>query len=173
MLFAVGETLPTALGDEVPDDVDAAWKILKAWEDEGEQSSQRLLHIIVWRCRDRDFCAGYRDRLQRTMLHIQSFYRNEMWRHGLGKRSFNLDMQSNGELVIHEVVGANDWKHYKKSDGERIKKECDPVLREKGIRINQETVMIFTNLAEWNPEKKTFLHKSPYYARGDWRGGVA
>ena len=173
MLFAVGEALPTALGDEVLGDVDAAGKVLKAWEDEGEQSSQRLLHIIVWRCRDRDFCAGYRDRLQRTMLHIQSFYRNEMWRHGLGKRSFNLDMQSNGELVIHEVVGANDWKHYKKSDGERIKKECDPVLRKKGIRINQETVMIFTNLAEWNPEKKTFLHKSPYYARGDWRGGVA
>lgn len=114
MLFAVGEALPTALGDEVPGDVDAAGKILKTWEDEGEQSSQRLLHIIVWRCRDRDFCAGYRDRLQRTMLHIQSFYRNEMWRHGLGKRSFNLDMQSNGELVIHEVVGANDWKHYKK-----------------------------------------------------------
>ena len=61
----------------------------------------------------------------------------------------------------------------KKSDEGGIKKECDPVLRKKGIRINQETVMIFTNLAEWNPEKKTFLHKSPYYARGDWRGGVA
>jgi len=173
MLIVVGEALPTAIGNEVRCEVEAAREILKAWQDKEEQYSQRLLHIIAWRCRDRDFPAGYRDRLQRTMLHIQDFYRNEMWRHGLGKRSFNLDMQSDGELVIHEVVGANDWRDYQKSDGEKIKKECEPVLRRKGIRVNQETVMIFTNLAEWNSEKKNFYHKSPYYAGGDWRRGVA
>ena len=173
MLIAAGEALPSPLGDGMRSDIDAAGKILKAWQDKDEQYSERLLHIVAWRCRDRDFPAGYRDRLQRTMLHIQDFYRNEMWRHGLGKRTFNLDTQSNGKLVIHEVVGANDWRDYQKSDGGKIKKECEPVLRRKGIRVNQETVMIFTNLAEWNSEKKIFFHKSPYYAGGDWRRGVA
>ena len=172
-LIAAGEALPSPLGDGMRSDIDAAGKILKAWQDKDEQYSERLLHIVAWRCRDRDFPAGYRDRLQRTMLHIQDFYRNEMWRHGLGKRTFNLDTQSNGKLVIHEVVGANDWRDYQKSDGDKIKKECEPVLRRKGIRVNQETVMIFTNLAEWNSEKKIFFHKSPYYAGGDWRRGVA
>ena len=172
-LIAAGEALPSPLGDGMRSDIDAAGKILKAWQDKDEQYSERLLHIVAWRCRDRDFPAGYRDRLQRTMLHIQDFYRNEMWRHGFGKRTFNLDTQSNGKLVIHEVVGANDWRDYQKSDGDKIKKECEPVLRRKGIRVNQETVMIFTNLAEWNSEKKIFFHKSPYYAGGDWRRGVA
>ena len=172
-LIAAGEALPSPLGDGMRSDIDAAGKILKAWQDKDEQYSERLLHIVAWRCRDRDFPAGYRDRLQRTMLHIQDFYRNEMWRHGFGKRTFNLDTQSNGKLVIHEVVGANDWRDYQKSDGDKIKKECEPVLRRKGIRVNQETVMIFTNLAEWNSEKKNFYHKSPYYAGGDWRRGVA
>ncbi|MBT6919068.1 MAG: glycosyl hydrolase family 98 [Planctomycetaceae bacterium] len=172
-LIAAGEALPSPLGDGMRSDIDAAGKILKAWQDKDEQYSKRLLHIVAWRCRDRDFPAGYRDRLQRTMLHIQDFYRNEMWRHGFGKRTFNLDTQSNGKLVIHEVVGANDWRDYQKSDGDKIKKECEPVLRRKGIRVNQETVMIFTNLAEWNSEKKIFFHKSPYYAGGDWRRGVA
>ena len=85
------------------------------------------------------------------MFHIQDFYRNEMWRHGLGKRSFNLDTRPDGELVIHDVVGESDWQDYRKSDGERIKKDCVPVLMQKGILLHQETVMIFTNLVKAVP----------------------
>jgi hypothetical protein len=107
------------------------------------------------------------------MLHIQDFYKKEMIRHGLGRRSFNLDIQPSGEMVIHEVVGHDNWRDYSKSDGKKIRDECAPILREKGIRIDQETIMIFTNLSEWDPKKKTFSHKSPYYAGGDWRKGVA
>ena len=157
----------------VRENIEPARQILESWESKGTPSAERVLHVIVWRCRDRDFPANYRHRLQRVMLHIQNFYQKEMIRHGLGRRSFNLDVQPSGEMVIHEVVGHGNWRDYKKSDGNRIREECAPVLREKGIRIDQETIMIFTNLAEWDPEKKTFSHKSPYYAGGDWRKGVA
>ena len=173
MLAVIVQQVPAVLGGEIRNDIGAARQILEAWEDEDEQPGQRLLHIIAWRCRDRDYPEGYRDRLQGMMFHIQDFYRNEMLRHGLGNRSFNLDTRPDGELVIHEVVGESDWQDYQKSDGERIKKDCVPVLRQKGILLHQETVMIFTNLGEWNSEKKTFAHKSPYYAGGDWRRGVA
>ena len=66
------------------------------------------------------------------MLHIQNFYQKEMVRHGLGRRSFNLDVQPSGEMVIHEVVGHGNWRDYKKSDGNRIREECAPILRRKG-----------------------------------------
>jgi hypothetical protein len=154
-------------------DVAVARKILQAWESEGKRSEERVLHVIVWRCRDRDFPSDYRQRLQQIMLHIQDFYQKEMIRHGLGRRSFNFDIQPSGEIVIHEVVGHGNWDDYEKSDGNRIKEECAIVLREKGIRVDQETIMIFTNLAEWDSKKKIFSHKSPYYAGGDWRKGVA
>ena len=167
------EQLSAELGMKAQEDVAAARKILQSWESEEKLSEERVLHVIVWRCQDRDFPSGYRHRLQQIMLHIQDFYRKEMVRHGLGRRSFNLDIQPSGEIVIHEVVGHGNWNDYKKSDGNRIKEECAVVLREKGIRVDQETIMIFTNLAEWDPKKKIFSHKSPYYAGGDWRKGVA
>jgi hypothetical protein len=158
---------------DVREDVETARQILESWESKGTPSRERVLHVIAWRCRDRDFPHNYRDRLQRIMLHIQNFYQKEMIRHGLGGRSFNLDVQPSGKMVIHEVVGHDNWRDYRKSDGKKIRDECAPILREKGIRIDQETIMIFTNLAEWDSKKKTFSHKSPYYAGGDWRKGVA
>ena len=154
-------------------DISASRAILESWEANGASSEDRVLHVIVWRCRDRDFPLNYSERLQRIMLHIQDFYRKEMVRHGLGQRSFNLDVQPSGNLVIHEVVGQGDWRDYQKSDGQRIKQECAIVLREKGVRVDQETIMIFTNLAEWDAKEGVFSHKSPYYAGGDWRRGVA
>jgi hypothetical protein len=110
------EQLSAELSINVQKDIAVTRKILQSWESEGKLSEERVLHVIVWRCRDRDFPSGYRHRLQQIMLHIQDFYRKEMVRHGLGRRSFNLDMQPGGEIVIHEVVGDGNWRDYKKSD---------------------------------------------------------
>ena len=154
-------------------DIAASRAILESWEANGVSTEKRVLHVIVWRCRDRDFPSNYSDRLKRILLHIRDFYRKEMVRHGLGQRSFNLDVQPSGDLVIHKVVGQGDWRDYQKSDGQRIKQECAIALRENGIRVDQETIMIFTNLAEWDAKQGVFSHKSPYYAAGDWRRGVA
>ena len=173
ILLVVSSRLFAELSQTLREDMEAAVQILESWESKGKPAEDRVLHVIAWRCRNRDFPHNYRDRLQRIMLHIQDFYRKEMIRHGLGRRSFNLDIQPSGEMVIHEVVGHDNWRDYTKSDGKKIRDECAPILREKGIRIDQETIMIFTNLSEWDPKKKTFSHKSPYYAGGDWRKGVA
>lgn len=154
-------------------DVPAARVILDAWHAEDAEPGERRLHVIAWRVNDRGFPADHRERLDRIMTHIQDFYSREMERHGFGPRSIRLDRDADGRLVVHEVVGEGGWADYDGPDGGRIRKECVPALRAKGIDIDRETVMIFTNLAEWNPEKLTFRHKSPYYASGDWRRGTA
>lgn len=153
-------------------DISVARAILDGWQAEAPEPGERLLHVIAWRTNDRDFPADQPERLDRIMTHIQAFYRREMERHGFGPRSIRLDRDSAGKLVVHEVVGEGAWADYDGPDGHRIRKECVPVMREKGIDIDRETVMIFTNLAEWDPEKLTFRHKSPYYAGGDWRRGT-
>ena len=154
-------------------DVPAARAILDGWQAEAAEPGERLLHVIAWRTNDRGFPADQQARLDRIMTQIQGFYRREMERHGFGPRSIRLDRDAAGKLVVHEVVGEGGWADYDGPDGQRIRTECVPVLREKGIDLERETVMLFTNLAEWDPEKLSFRHKSPYYASGDWRRGTA
>jgi hypothetical protein len=96
-----------------------------------------------------------------------------MERHGLGTRTIRLDRDADGRLVVHEVVAPGTFADYEGRDGGRIRDECRPVLRERGIDIDRETIMIFTNLADWDPTALTFRHKSPYYAGGDHRAGTA
>lgn len=151
----------------------AARSILDAWHADAPVPGDRRLQIIAWRTSDRPFPQAQRERLDRIMTHIQDFYRREMERHGFGPRTIRLDRDAAGAMVVHEVTGAGGWTEYGGPDGGRIRGECVPVLREKGIDINRETVMIFTNLAEWDPQKLTFRHQSPYYASGDWRRGTA
>lgn len=153
--------------------VAAARLILDGWQAADPEPGERLLHVIAWRTNDRGFPADQQARLDRIMTHIQSFYRHEMERHGFGPRSIKLDRDTAGKLIIHEVVGEGAWADYGMPDGTRIRKECVPGVREKGIDIDRETVMIFTNLAEWDAKDRTFRHKSPYYAGGDWRRGTA
>ncbi len=151
----------------------AARAILDGWHSAEPKSGRRNLHIVCWRPKDRDFPENQRDRLPRIMSHIQEFYAKEMTRNGFGPRTFNLDEDDSGTIVLHEVTGEGNCADYGKPDGTRIRKECVPVLNEAGIDPDRETILIFTNLADWDPDKKTFVHKSPYYAGGSHRSGTA
>lgn len=151
----------------------AALAILDPWHATDPKPGKRLLHIVSWRPKDRDFPENQEERLPRIMRHIQDFYSREMARNGLGERTFPLDEDADGKLVIHRVTGEGNYADYGRPDGSRIRKECVPVLKEAGIDPDRETILIFTSLAEWDPEKKTFFHKSPYYASGSHRAGTA
>ena len=150
-----------------------ATRILDGYHGESPQFGARTLHVVCWRTKDRDFPAEQRVRLDRILTHIHDFYGREMERLGFGRRSIQLNRDERGRLVIHEVVGEGGFADYGTPDGGRIRKECLPVLKAAGIDMDRETVMIFTNLATWDPEQLSFTHKSPYYAGGDHRSGTA
>lgn len=151
----------------------AARETLDRWHADAAEPGDRRLQVICWRTKDRAFAAGHRERLDRILTHIQGFYQAEMERHGLGPRTIRLDRDPGGRLVVHEVVAAGTFADYESRDGGRIRDECRPLLRDRGVEIDRETIMIFTNLADWDPTTLTFRHKSPYYAGGDHRGGTA
>jgi hypothetical protein len=154
-------------------EVVAARRILDAWHAEGPAPAQRTLHIVAWRSQDRDFAPDHRERLQRILEDIQTFYAAEMERQGFGRRTVQLDHDAAGKLIVHEVTGAGRHADYGKPDGSKIRAECLPVLKAAGIDADRETIMIFTNLVEWDPKGLTFVHKSPYYAGGNHRSGTA
>lgn len=162
-----------ALAGAIGGDVATARERLDAYHAADPQPAERLLHIVCWRPSDRDFAAGHRERLDRMLTDIQGFYAREMQRHGLGSRSIRLARDAEGRLVIHEVTGQGRFADYAKADGQRIRDECLPVLRDAGINADRETVMIFTNLSDWDPVNSRFRHKSPYYAGGSHVSGTA
>ena len=153
--------------------VTAARKILDGWHNEVPKPGKRFLHIVCWTPSDRDFPADYRPRLTRMMEHIRDFYAREMNRHGFGERSFNLKYDDDKLLELHTVKGKQATAHYAVQSGGEIRRECLPTLKEAGIKVDRETVLIFCNLATWDAEKLVFRHKSPYYAGGSYRNGTA
>ncbi len=162
-----------AMADEQAALSGTAVRILDAWHADAAEPGDRRLHVICWRANDRSFAADHRARLDRILTHIQGFYGREMTRHGLGPRTIRLDRDDDARLVVHEVVGEGGVADYGVGDGGRIRDECRPVLRDQGIDIDRETIMIFTNLAEWDPQARSFRHWSPYYAGGNQSAGTA
>lgn len=151
----------------------AAREILLCWQTAHARPAKRFLHVVCWTPSDREFPAGYRDRLSRMLLHIQNFYAEEMQRNGFGMRSFNLELEEDSRVVMHEVRGNHPTNHYEKKSGSEIRKECLPVLKQARIDADQETIAIFCNLANWDEKTLRFSHKSPYYAGGTYRSGTA
>ncbi len=152
---------------------EAARAILDRWHAADPLPGKRVVHVVCWRTRDRDFPEAYRERLPRILEHIRRFYADEMERNGFGRRTFGLDRDDSGQVRIHRATGDGDFLDYGGPDGQRIRKDCAAVLREAGIDAERETILIFTNLAEWDPEEGTFTHRSPYYAGGSHRAGTA
>ena len=89
-----------------------------------------------------------------------------MERHGFGPRTIHFGRDEKKQIVIHLAKGDAPFADYKKPEGQRVKNDCWPVLKEAGLDPDRETVLIFTNLSDWDPETKVFRHKSPYYAGG-------
>lgn len=155
------------------EEVSRAVALLDNWHGDNTEGSNRVLHLVYWTPKDREAVPGYRERLSGILLDIQEFYADEMQRLGFGRRSFNLDQETDRVAKIHLVTGHHPTTHYDVQSGRKIREECLPVLEESGIDPAEETIMIFCNLADWDEEKRIFRHKSPYYASGGPRNGTA
>jgi hypothetical protein len=154
-------------------DVSQALEVLNRWHAQSPKKEKRHLHLILWSPRDREPPENYQDRLQRIMEHIQKFYADEMERLGMGPRSFQLPYRKDGKMLIHLAQGEHPTSFYEVNSGQEVRRDCLRVLAEAGIDGNRETIVMFCNLATWDPEALSFRHQSPYYAGGDSRRGNA
>lgn len=161
--------------ETVDERVVADRQILEAYHAGDTSATGRTLHVIAWRARDTAFPADQRARLQGIMEHIQTFYADEMARIGFPRRAFPLAYDAQHRLVLHEVVGDGNDADYQQDgpSGFRIRQDCAAALKAKGIDIDRETILIFSNLAKWDAEQRTFKHHSPYMGSGSARNGTA
>lgn len=159
------------------EDLARARTLLEQWErDTPQKVAPRLMRICYWTPQDREPQPQYRERLTRVMKHIQAFYLREMASWGFPGRSIQLELADDDLLKLHLVRGrlkSDDCSEADRSDGQEIRQDCLKALREAGIDGEKETIVIFCNLADWDPVQRTMSHHSPYYASGDSGGGTA
>jgi hypothetical protein len=163
-------------GEPTAADVARSKASLTAWENDAPAKAKRLMRIVYWSPADREPQPEFRPRLTRVMQHIQGFYGREMASWGFPGRSIQLDIEADGLMKIYSAKGTlknAECSEADGSDGQAIRRDALSVLKDAGIDGNKETVVIFCNLAEWDPIKRKMSHHSPYYASGDSKGGTA
>ncbi len=72
------------------------------------------------------------DKIKRTITEAQIRYEEEMHRHGFGRKTFRLQRDATGEIIIHKVNGLNGWRSYTQNT-------WDKLLPELPDRFNPET----------------------------------
>jgi NPCBM/NEW2 domain/Putative peptidase family len=183
-LFLTVAALSLRAVDPIPESGQAlaALKLLDAYRGTNSGPSSKKLHIVYFTPSDRDPEPRYPERLDLIMENIRAFYRDGMEQAGFGPKTFDLARDAEGKLIIHLVKSQEPEAAFVRSghqqDGEsdaisreKIMNECRSALRTVGIAFEQETVLMFCNLARWDEKKKTFSHHSPYAGFANHAGG--
>ncbi len=168
--------IPTAGGSpqaEIDAKVPQARAILDAWQSKDPLQAEKKVHIVYWTPSDREPAPRYRERLGAILEDIRDFYAKEMKRLGFGPRTIRLDYAEDGRMKVHLVKGSQPYATYDVQSGGPIRNECLATLRAAGIDPEKETVVIFCNMSNWDPEKRIITQNSPYYAGGSNRSGTA
>jgi hypothetical protein len=159
--------------EEIAAKVPLAREILDTWQARDPEKAERRLHVVLWTPSDREPAPRHAQRLTAILHDIRDFYAKEMTRIGFGPRTLKFAYADDGLVQIHVVKGAKPYANYKTESGGEIRNECLRPLRAAGIDPDKETIVIFCNMANWDPEKSTITQNSPYYAGGTHRNGTA
>lgn len=171
--FAAGAAV-----EPVPESQQAAMaeKIIEAWRAGRASGPPKRLHVVYYTPSDRQPESDYRVRLEAILEDIRAFYRDGMERSGFGPKTFELDRDAEGRWAPLLVKGKLPESSFTASAGrsgtgsadagEKVREECRAPLEAAGISYDQETVLIFCNLAHWDPKGGVFSHHSPYF--GTW-----
>lgn len=162
-----------ALQREVSQQGKAASDILRAWQSKNPDHTERKLHIVYWSPKDRTPAPRYAERLSKILEDIRGFYSREMVRLGFGPGTIQFDHTANGLIRIHLAQGSMPYANYSRESGKVIRDDCVVALRKAGIDSERETIVIFCNMANWDPTTRTITQNSPYYARGTINEGTA
>ena len=69
------------------------------------------------------------DRIAELMIEVQDFYRSEMEKHGYGAKTFRLETDNDGDVVVHTVKGRNNIAHYSAMTDTSVRNELPNELK--------------------------------------------
>lgn len=163
-------------GEPTRGDLTRAHSSLDEWETTAPEKARRVMRVCYWSPADREPQPRHRERLTGVMRSVQAFYLREMAAWGFPGRTIQLEDDADGLVRLYMVKGtlkSEECSETDSSDGRAIRADCLKELRAAGVDGDAETLVIFCNLADWNPGTREIGHHSPYYASGDYRSGTA
>lgn len=143
---------------------------------DAREGFERRVRVVYFNPADRECLPGYRERLERVVTEIQTWYRDEMERNGRGPLTFPLERDADGRLVVHVVRSRRAYAPGEEIGAGEIRDEhVAPALREIGIDVEREHLIVFANtvFASDEPRGKVLHSWSVYGGLGDHRSGTA
>ena len=77
----------------------------------------RTVRVIYFLPTDWQFEADMLQKIRENVLRIQSFYAEQMEAHGYGQRTFRLETDDQGELIVHRLDGQHSLNYYQNTGG--------------------------------------------------------
>ena len=152
-----------------------ALKLIDAYHGARAAAPPKKLRVVYFTPGDREPVPKYEQRLEAILEDIRAFYRSEMERQGFGPKTFALERDAAGKLILHVVKGKQNKTAYVESWKDRrrvIGGECLPALEKAGISPDRETVVYFCNLADWDEQTGTLRHPSPFTGSSTQQSGL-
>ena len=79
------------------------------------RTPHQYLYVVYFNPAGRRCLPGYRERLDRVMTEVQTWYRDEMERNGFGPMTFPLERDEQGRLIVHVVNGTEPYVYADKN----------------------------------------------------------
>ncbi len=134
-----------------------AWKTISAWQADGKADTRKL-HVVYVSLRERPPLADYKGRLDRTVKNIQAFYSDQMAANGYPPLTFALDLDANGNTVVHDAfLDAALADYTKPAFGDPTRRAADAALRKAGIDPDRDYTLIVCQIPDG---------LGPYYGSG-------
>ncbi|MDE0468937.1 MAG: leucine-rich repeat domain-containing protein [Candidatus Poribacteria bacterium] len=115
-----------------------------------EVSPEYVVRVIYFLPSDRQLQPDINAKLDTLMKDSQQFYADQMESHGFNRKTFRLETDASGEVVIHHVKGKFNNMYYNQSPGSAWEEIGNGFDRSKNIYI----MFLDTSIAghkNWNP----------------------
>ena len=109
----------------------------------GISHAEFIVKTVYFQPKNAPDIEAVRDDIRQKVLAAQELYANELERHGFGNKTFRLERDRDGVVVIHHVNGKQNGNHYVHSTWSKI-------LLELPDRFNQ-------NVSPWNKQDMIFI----------------
>ena len=116
-----------------------------AQEDTPEKYIVKLVYFVS---KDRKPKKNIDTKIEKTLKDAQKFYGDEMENYGYERKTFRMETDTNGDIVVHQVTGKQDGTHYHK-------KPYD-VFNECASRIQTPNTILFVVLDHGHQRIKRF-----------------
>jgi hypothetical protein len=124
--------------DPIPESQQAplALRVLDACRRTNQAAQPKKLYVVYFTPADREPVPKYGQRLEAILEDIRKFYRDGMERQGFGPKTFPLERDAKGKLIMHLVKGKKTKAAYANSWNNRfsvIGGECERMFQTSGI----------------------------------------